>query len=457
MSDSNTKKKAMDMINGSLWNKILIFALPLAASSILQQLFNSVDTAVVGRFASSQALAAVGSNSSLISLMINLFIGISLGSNVVIAHYIGQRAEKNIQAAVHTAMVVAVISGVFVMIAGQFIAKPVLLLMGTPDDVIGLAVLYLRIYLLGMPFIMLYDFGSSILRSTGDSKRPLYSLIVAGIVNTVLNLILVIVFKLGVSGVAIATVISNIVSSSIVIYILMHDTGSIRLDIKKLTIVPKELKKILTIGVPAGLQGMVFSIANVCIQSTINSFGSSAIAGSAAALNYEFFAYFMVSAFAQATVTFTSQNYGAGKYDRCRKIYHIAMAFSLLSCGLLSAIFVLGRDMFLGFYSTDADVLYYAEQRIIIAITLELLTSVYEISAGAMRGLGHSLLPAIITVIGSCVLRLIWISTVCRVFHEFWVLIIIYPISWIITGIIMVIAYHVIKGKVMKEKVIKAA
>ena len=197
MSDSNTKKKAMDMINGSLWNKILIFALPLAASSILQQLFNSVDTAVVGRFASSQALAAVGSNSSLISLMINLFIGISLGSNVVIAHYIGQRAEKNIQAAVHTAMVVAVISGVFVMIAGQFIAKPVLLLMGTPDDVIDLAVLYLRIYLLGMPFIMLYDFGSSILRSTGDSKRPLYSLIVAGIVNTVLNLILVIVFKLG--------------------------------------------------------------------------------------------------------------------------------------------------------------------------------------------------------------------------------------------------------------------
>lgn len=443
-------KNTMDMTHGPLWNKILLFALPLAASSILQQLFNSVDTAVVGRFASSQALAAVGSNSSLISLMINLFIGISLGSNVVIAHYIGQKSEKNIEAAVHTAIVVAILSGIFVMILGQFIARPVLLLMGTPEDVIDLAVVYLRIYLIGMPFIMLYDFGSSILRSTGDSKRPLYSLIIAGIVNTVLNLVLVIVFRLGVSGVAIATVISNVVSSSIVITILMRESVPIKLDLKKLTIVPRELKKILTIGVPAGLQGMVFSIANVCIQSTINSFGSAAIAGSAAALNYEFFAYFMVNAFAQTTVTFTSQNYGAGEYARCRKIYHISMWFSLLSCGLLSAIFVLGRDMFLGLYSTDPDVLYYANQRIIIATTLELLTSIYEISAGAMRGLGHSLLPAIITVAGSCVLRLIWISTVCRIIHEFWVLIIIYPISWIVTGIIMVIAYHIIKRKVVR-------
>ena len=216
---SKTNKNTMDMTHGTLWNKILIFALPLAASSILQQLFNSIDTAVVGRFASSQALAAVGSNSSLIALMINLFIGISLGSNVVIAHYIGQRSEKNIQAAIHTAIVVALVSGIFVMIFGQFIAKPVLSLMGTPDDVIDLAVVYLRIYLLGMPFIMLYDFGSSILRSTGDSRRPLYSLIVAGVINTVLNLVLVIGFKMGVSGVAIATVISNMVSSGIIVYI----------------------------------------------------------------------------------------------------------------------------------------------------------------------------------------------------------------------------------------------
>ena len=440
----------MDMTHGTLWNRILMFALPLAASSILQQLFNSVDTAVVGRFASSQALAAVGSNSSLISLLINLFIGISLGSNVVIAHYIGQKAEQNIEAAIHTAIVVAIASGFFVMILGQSIARPVLLLMGTPEDVIDLAVLYLRIYLLGMPFIMLYDFGSSILRSTGDSKRPLYSLIVAGIINTALNLVLVIGFRLSVAGVAIATVISNMVSSRIVMYVLLHEAEPIRLNLRKLTIAPRELKKILAIGIPAGLQGMMFSIANVCIQSTINSFGSDAIAGSAAALNFEFFAYFLVNAFAQATVTFTSQNYGAGEYERCRKIFRIAMVFSLVSCGLLSGVFVLGRGFFLRLYSTDPGVLVYANQRILIATTLELLTSIYEISAGAMRGLGHSLTPAIITFLGSCVLRLIWIATACRMVHEFWMLMIIYPISWVVTGIAMMIAYYFVKKKVFR-------
>lgn len=448
---STPAKNKMDMTHGTLWNKILIFALPLAASSILQQLFNSVDTAVVGRFASSQALAAVGSNGSLISLLINLFIGISLGSNVVIAHYIGQGAQKNIQAAIHTAIVVALVSGFFVMILGQFIARPVLLLMGTPEDVIDLAVLYLRIYLLGMPFIMLYDFGSSILRSTGDSKRPLYSLIVAGVINTLLNLVLVIGFKLSVSGVAIATVISNVVSSGIVIYFLTQESEPIKLDLKKLAVSTTELKKILKIGVPAGLQGMMFSIANVCIQSTINSFGSDAIAGSAAALNYEFFSYFMVNAFAQTTVTFTSQNYGAGEYDRCKKIFGIGMMFSLISCGLLSAVFVIGRGFFLGLYSTDANVLVYAKQRICIATTLELLTSIYEISAGAMRGLGHSMTPAVITFMGSCVLRLIWISTACKMVHEFWMLMIIYPISWIITGIAMMIAYGMLKHRIFKK------
>lgn len=445
------KNNSMDMIHGSLWNKILLFALPLAASSILQQLFNSVDTAVVGRFASSQALAAVGSNSSLISLMINLFLGVSLGSNVVIAHYIGQGSEKNIKAAVHTAMLVAVLCGFFVLLLGQVIARPVLLLMGTPEDVIDLAVLYLRIYLLGMPCIMLYDFGASILRSTGDSKRPLYALIVAGIINTILNLILVIGFGLGVSGVAIATVISNMVSSGIVLYILLHEKEPIRVDLKKLSIVPKELKKILVIGIPAGLQGMMFSIANVCIQSAINSFGSNAIAGSAAALNFEFFAYFIVNAFAQTTVTFTSQNYGAGEVDRCKKIFRLNMAFSLLFCGMLSAIFVLGRGFFLRLYTTDEAVLVFAAQRLLIATTLELLTSTYEISAGAMRGLGHSLLPAIITCVGSCLLRLVWIATACRMVHDFRLLMIIYPISWIITGTAMLTAYFCIRKKCFKS------
>ena len=442
------------MTHGTLWNKILLFALPLAASSILQQLFNSVDTAVVGRFASSRALAAVGSTSSFISLMINLFIGISLGSNVVIAHYIGQKVEKNIQAAIHTAITVALIGGCFVMILGQFIGRPVLILMGTPEDVIDLAVQYLRIYFLGMPFILLYDFGSSILRSTGDSRRPLYSLIVAGILNTVLNLILVIVFQMGVAGVAIATVVSNIVSSGIVMWILMHEPEPVRFTLRKLTINGKELWKILSIGVPAGLQGMVFSIANVCIQSSINSFGSDAVAGSAAALNFEYFSYFVVNAFAQTTVTFTSQNYGAGEYDRCKKVFRLNMIFSLIFCGLLSGVFILGRSFFLHLYSNDPKVLTFAVQRLLIATTLELLTSTYEISGGAMRGLGHSLSPALITVFGSCVLRLIWVSTVCRYFHEFWVVMIIYPISWVLTGSMMLLAYYLLRRKLFRKSTV---
>ena len=316
MSVSN--KKSIDMTSGALWNKILLFALPLAASSILQQLFNSVDTAVVGRFASSQALAAVGSNSSLISLMINLFIGISLGSNVVIARYIGEKSEKNIHAAIHTAILVAIISGFFVMIAGQFIAKPVLLLMGTPEDVIDLAVLYLRIYLLGMPFIMLYDFGSSILRSTGDSRRPLYCLIVAGVINTLLNLVLVIVFRLGVSGVAIATVISNIVSSSMVIYILTHESEPIKLELRQLKISVKELKKILVIGIPAGLQNAIFQIANLCVQAGVNSFDATMVAGNAAAAKADALVYDVMTAFYTACGSFMGQNFGAGNRKRVR-------------------------------------------------------------------------------------------------------------------------------------------
>ena len=436
------QKNTIDMTHGSLWNKLLLFALPLAASSILQQLFNSVDTAVVGRFASSRALAAVGSNSSLIALMINLFIGISLGSNVIISRYIGQKAEEHVKGAIHTAIVVALCSGIFVLVLGQFIARPVLTLMGTPKDVLDLAVLYLRIYFLGMPFIMLYDFSSSILRSIGDSRRPLYALIAAGIINTGLNLILVIVFHLGVSGVAIATVVSNIVSSGILFYILLHEQEPIRVKLSGLSIDWGELKKILIIGVPA--------LANVCIQSMINSFGSNAIAGSAAALNFEFFAYFMVNAFAQTTVTFTSQNYGAGDFQRCKKVYRLCMIFSVIFCGLLSGIFVLGRDFFLRLYTTDPNVLTFAVQRLLIVTTLELLTSTYEISGGAMRGFGHSLTPALITVVGSCVLRLIWINTVCRAVHEFWVVMIIYPISWVLTGTVMITAYLLLRRKLMR-------
>ena len=311
----------IDMLHGGIFRKLLLFALPLIASGILQQSFNSVDVAVVGQFASSQALAAVGSNGLVISLIINLFIGISIGANVVIAHYIGRQDEKGIKNAISTTAIIAVTSGIFLLITGLLIAKPILEALDTPEDVIDLAVLYLRIYSLGMPFMMIYNFGAAILRSLGDTKRPFYSLVVAGAINVGLNLLLVIEFEMSVAGVAVATVISNIVNAGIIVFFLTHEKGVFRLELKQLSISKAELKKILQIGVPAGIQGMVFSISNVFVLATINSFGSAAVAGSSAALNYEYYCYFVVSAFAQATVAFTSQNYGAGQIERCKTIF----------------------------------------------------------------------------------------------------------------------------------------
>ena len=391
MKNSSKQSVKMDMLHGSLFDKMLMFAMPLAACSILQQLFNSVGTAVVGRFASSEALAAVGSNSSVIALMVTLFSGISLGSNVVIANYIGT--------------------------------------------------LYLRIYFLGMPFFMLYDFGASILRSIGDTRRPMYALIVSGVVNVILNLLFVVVFHMGVAGAGLATVGANATSAVQILYFLTHEELPIRLSFKSLTIDRDAVSKILKIGVPAGLQGMVFSLANVCIQSGINSFGAGGIAGSAVELNYEYFAYYLVNAFAQTVVTFTGQNYGAKDEGRCKKIFRLGMLCSVISCGILSTIFVVFRTFFIGLFTSDPSVYHYAQLRFLIVLTFECLTSSYEISGGCLRGFGRSMTPAILTVFGSCVLRLIWLATVCNWFHDYKLLMAIYPISWVLTGTMVLVAY----------------
>lgn len=441
MKNSSKQSVKMDMLHGSLFDKMLMFAMPLAACSILQQLFNSVGTAVVGRFASSEALAAVGSNSSVIALMVTLFSGISLGSNVVIANYIGQNDTKRIPRVVHTAVSLALLSGVFLLILGQFVAHPILLLMGAPKDIIHLATLYLRIYFLGMPFFMLYDFGASILRSIGDTRRPMYALIVSGVVNVILNLLFVVVFHMGVAGAGLATVGANATSAVQILYFLTHEELPIRLSFKSLTIDHDAVSKILKIGVPAGLQGMVFSLANVCIQSGINSFGAGGIAGSAVELNYEYFAYYLVNAFAQTVVTFTGQNYGAKDEGRCKKIFRLGMLCSVISCGILSTIFVVFRTFFIGLFTSDPSVYHYAQLRFLIVLTFEYLTSSYEISGGCLRGFGRSMTPAILTVFGSCVLRLIWLATVCNWFHDYKLLMAIYPISWVLTGTMVLVAY----------------
>lgn len=444
---SSTKNKQVDMLHGSLLDKMIVFALPIAGSSILQQLFNSVDVAVVGKFDCSQAQAAVGSNGPLINLLLNLFVGISIGTNVVIANYIGQKREDQIQDTVHTSMLVAIISGIFLLALGIGVAKPALLLLRTPDDVIGHAVLYLRIYFLGMPFMMVYNFGASILRSIGDTKRPLYCLILSGVTNACLNLLLVIVFHLGVAGVAIATVVANIINACMIVNFLVKETGMIRLDVKKLRIKKTELVKMLKIGIPAGLQGMVFSVANLFIQRALNGFGSNAVAGSAVALNYEFFTYFIIAAFNQTTVTFTSQNYGAGYYERCKKICKLNLILSFLASAAFAWTVVLGRGFFISLFTSKQAVAKYAEIRILHILTLNCLVSTYEISGSALRGMGYSLTPAILTVFGTCIFRLVWIATICKKYKSFAVLLNVYPITWVITGIAVLSAYFWIRRK----------
>lgn len=436
------KSNQIDMLNGPLAGKIVRFALPLAMASILQQLFNSADLAVVGRFDSSTAMAAVGSNSALINLLVSLFSGLSLGANVVIASLIGKGEKDRVSDAVHTSVLTAFLSGCIVLVVGEIVAPWLLTLMSTPADVLPLATEYLRIYFLTMPFLLLYDFGSSILRAGGDSTRPLVVLTVAGCINIVLNLVFVVLFHMGVAGVATATVISNAVSAILIVSFLVREDGMFHLDVKKLKIHESILKKIIAIGAPAGLQGMVFSLSNVVIQSGINSFGADCIAGNTAGQNFEYMSYFVVNGFAQAATTFTSQNFAAGKKKRCDEVFRISLTVGLLSTLALSSVFYLGRSGFILFFTTDEGVKQYAYTRMLIIGMFELLTGTYEIPGGCMRGMGDSLTPAIITMLGSCVFRLVWVWTVFSASHTIETLLIVYPISWVICGIAMNIAYR---------------
>lgn len=445
--------KRMDMLTGSLWDKILIFALPLALSSILQQLFNSVDMAVVGHFAAepAKATAAVGCNGPVINLIVNLFIGISVGANVVIANHLGSGEKKEAGKAVHSAMLIAVLSGICLMFAGLAVSSPILRLMNTPEDIMPYAVLYLRRYSLGLPFIMIYNFGSAVLRSIGDTKRPLVCLVSTGIMNAVLNLIFVIFFHLDVAGVAAATVIANAVSAALVLFFLMQEKSEIHLSLKLLRIRKEDLVPILKIGVPAGIQSMLFSISNVIIQSILNSYGTTAVAGSAVALNYESFLNFVTTSFNQAAVTFTSQNFGAGKYDRCRKVFRLCMIYSMAITAVMSIVFLSASRFFASIFTSDEAVLEYALIRMWIVLSLKFIAATYEVGGAAMQGIGHSLTPALLTVFGTCIFRLVWAYTVCRAHPGFVTLLSVYPVSWVLTGAAVLIAYFTVRKKVFSS------
>ena len=445
------------MLSGSLFKKILVFSLPLVASGVLQQSFNAVDVVVVGRYCSHQALAAVGSNGAIINILINLFIGISIGSNVVIANYIGRKNESGIRKAVATSMAIAVGSGVLLLVLGSILARPLLELMNTPPDVIDLATQYLQLFFLGMPFMMVYNFGSAIMRSMGDTRRPFYSLVVAGIVNTLLNLVLVIRFDMGVAGVAIATVVAIIINAAFITFWLLREDDPFRLSLRKVRLHATQMRQMLQIGVPAGLQGMVFSIANIFIQSAINRYGSSAVAGSAAALNYEVYCYFIMVAFCQAATAFVSQNYGAGLYDRCRRAFRLCMIMSVVGVGLANLLIVWQDRFFLGIFSSDPTVVDYGITRLHYVLLLQFMASSYEISGSALRGLGYSMTPMVLTVFGTCVLRLVWIYTVCASVTDFSLLLSVYPISWAITGAAVYIAYRRISTRLFNDRLRKIA
>ncbi len=446
-----TRQTGMDMVSGSMWDKILLFALPLAAGSMLQQLFNSVDAAVVGRFASSEALAAVGANTSVVSLFINLFVGISVGSNVVIANNIGKGKRERIPDVVHTTMLLAIVSGLLLLVAGMCVARLLLQLLSTPENVLDLAVVYLRLYCLGMPFIMTYNFAAAILRSKGDTKRPLYCLILSGCINAGLNILFVVGFHLSVAGVALATVIANVVSCSMAVYFLMHEEAEIRLHWNKLAIHREELWTILRIGIPAGVQGIVFSFSNVCIQAAVNTFGSAVVAGSTISMNFEYITCFAFMGFNSAAVTFTSQNYGAGKAERCKRVCRICMLCGVCVCLALDVFFYLGRGLWIGFFTTDVATATCAAQRMQIVLLFQCLACSYEISGSALRGYGHSLVPALLTVFGTCIFRVIWVNTIVPARHTLPVLFSIYPISWIVTGVMVLTAYFFVSRKVLSK------
>ena len=449
MNAISKNKNSIDMLNGPLWNKIIIFALPIAASSILQQLFNSADVAVAGRFAGSTALAAVGSTGALINLIINLFVGCATGANVIISSLVARGEEEQSRKAVSTALAFALISGIILIAVGYFLSRPLLLLMGSPEDVIDHSTVYMRIYFVGMPFLMLYNFGSAILRSIGDTKRPLIALSASGVINVILNLFFVAVMDLGVKGVAIATVVSEALSSILVLGFLMKEKGPIGFDIKHIEFSRSALKRIVSIGLPAGIQGIVFSLSNVCIQSGVNSLGSIAMAGNAASANFETMSYYVCTSFTISALTFASQNYAVGNYERTKKVYHSALLICICAMISFDLIVYLFRYPLLSIFTKDVPVMEYAVIKFRFGLLPHAIIPLYEITSSMLRAMGKSLLPAILCIVGTCFVRLFWVFVIFPIFKDFAVLMCVYPVSWIITSTMLITAYNIEKKKLM--------
>ncbi|MBQ9708748.1 MAG: MATE family efflux transporter [Firmicutes bacterium] len=433
----------INMLEGSIADKVLLFAIPLAVTGILQQLFNAADVAVVGQFAGKDAMAAVGSNSPIIGLLVNLFIGIGMGANVVASNYTGQKNRRGISHCVHTAVLFALLAGVFVTLVGEICAGPILRLMGVPENIFDMALAYLRIYLLGMPVIFLYNFESALFRSQGDTRTPLICLIISGSINVALNIFFVVIVGMAAGGVALATVIANLVSSGLLFIMLTKRQDHIRLYPNMLKIHGRELKLMMRIGVPAGVQGMVFSLSNILIQSSINSLGSDVIAASSAAFNIEIFCFFILSAFGQTATTFIGQNYGAGNLPRCRKIFKVTLGIDMIATSLMAILILVFASNLLGIFNGDPDIIAIGVVRIRMIVTFEVINVIMECASGAMRGYGFSLVPALITLIGVCGTRIFWVFCVFSKYSTFAALMMVYPASWVVTCISLLACYMI--------------
>jgi len=446
-------KYEIDMCSGSILKKMLLFSIPLMFSSILQLLFNAADVIVVGKFAGDNSLAAVGSNGSLINLLMNLFIGLSIGTNVLTARYYASNKAEDLKLTIHTSIAVSIISGILLMVVGFAGARTILTWMQSPPEVLDLAVIYLRIYFIGMPATMVYNFGSAILRAVGDTKRPLYYLALAGIINVVLNLFFVIVLKMDVAGVALATVISQCISAFLIILCLVKEKGAIHLNLKELKVDRDKFIKILQIGLPAGLQGIMFSISNVIIQSSVNSFGKIVVAGNSAASNIEGFVYMAMNTFYQAAISFVSQNLGAGKYKRINKIVFTAEMCVIIVGAVLGNIVVLNGEFLLGLYSNNPEVISAGLERLKVIAATYALCGMMDVMVGGLRGLGYSVAPMIVSVVGVCVLRLAYIATIFQMeqFHTIKSLYLTYPISWALTFVVHLCCFIVIRIHLNKK------
>ena len=449
-------KYEIDMCNGTIMDKLISFSIPLMLSGILQLMFNAVDIVVVGRFSGSQALAAVGSTTALINVFTNLFIGISLGANVLAARYYAAGKTKEMSETVHTAIALALVSGVAMAVIGVVFARGALEIMGTPDDVIAKSTLYMRIYFCGMPFFMMYNYGAAILRAVGDTKRPLIFLIVSGVINAVLNLFLVIGFHLDVAGVGIATVISQLVSCILVLRCLHHTESSYQLHLAKLRIRSVYLKQIFEVGVPAGIQSTVINISNAMLQSSVNSFGSIAMAGYTASNNIFGFLYVSVNSFTQACMSFTSQNYGVKKLKRMDRVLIDCMILSVVVTLILgSSVYIFGPEL-LHIYSNQADVIKYGMEIFSYTTVTYFLCGLMDLFPGALRGMGYSTVPMILSIIGTVGVRIIWIYGLFPSHRSLTFLFLSYPVSWIATIIMQMICFWFVRKKIHRTMAVTA-